>query len=162
MRPVEKINVISSCMESPMMRTVRLLSATFTTLSLAFLFVTPVKAAPFAGASAPTVHDNVVTVVRRCWYRSSGRLVCAYGARPYYAPYRYSCRRSHYYPRYYARPYVYRPYTYYSQPYYGPTYAPAPYYSSPYYPRPYYQNQFYLEYNRLYRIYEGPVYVNPW
>ncbi len=150
-----------------MMRAVRFLFAAFSSLSLAFLFIAPAKAAPSAGAFSPTVEDNVVTVARRCWYRPSGRLVCAHRVRPYYAPYRYSYRRSYYYPRYYARPYYnyYRPYSYYSyyaRPYYGPTYSPAPYYTEPYYYRPYYQNQFYLEYNRPYRIYEGPVYFNPW
>lgn len=145
-----------------MMRAVRFLFATFSTLSVAFLIIAPTKAAPIAGAFAPRVEDNVVSIAQRCWYRPSGRMVCAYGARPYYSPYRYSYRRSYYYPRYYARPYAYRPYAYYAQPYYAPTYAPAPYYSEPYYSRPYYQNQFYLEYNRPYRIYEGPVYFNPW
>jgi hypothetical protein len=71
-----------------------------TGLMLAAMSISPIEAAPLAGAFAPTVESNVTSVAGRCWYEADGQWVCA---RTYYRydPANYltydcpTCRRRH-------------------------------------------------------------------
>jgi hypothetical protein len=50
-------------------------------LAFAASFISTIKAAPLAGAFAPAVETNVISVAQRCWREADGQLVCA---RTYY------------------------------------------------------------------------------
>jgi hypothetical protein len=45
-------------------------------LAFATLFISTIEAAPLAGAFAPAVESNIISVAHRCW--QGGQWICAY------------------------------------------------------------------------------------